>query len=293
MLWIIFTLIAMVLWTVVNIMDKYIIGHELRDPILVTTVFGFTIYLLFILVAVLSGGVIIPVWMVIMAMLAGIIYSTGLGFYYMAMKKVEVSRLAPMLSTEPLLISAIAFFVFQERLSIMNYVGILLIISGAVLITHRKTESKKSKLFKFYIFAFVAMMFFALRNILIKYISVNIEFWPMLFWFGIGGIVVPLVLLVVHHPHIREKAKTGIIHLCFVAILSGLALIFFVKAISLGSVSLVSALMATKPMLVFFVATFLSFFYPKIILERHSRKVLLKKTMAIGLIVAGGIFIIL
>ncbi|MBT5503197.1 EamA family transporter [Candidatus Falkowbacteria bacterium] len=292
MLWIIFTLIAMLLWTVVNIMDKYIIGHELRDPILVTTVFGFTIYLLFILVAVLNGGVIIPVWMVIMAMLAGIIYSTGLGFYYMAMKKVEVSRLAPMLSTEPLLISAIAFFVFQERLSIMNYIGILLIITGAVLITHRKSEAK-SKLFKFYVFAFVAMMFFALRNILIKYVSSGIDFWPMLFWFGIGGIVVPLVLLVVHHPHIREKAKVGIIHLCFVAILSGLALIFFTKAISLGSVSLVSALMATKPMLVFFAATFLSFFYPKIILERHSRKVLLKKTMAIGLIVAGGIFIIL
>ncbi|NQT50048.1 EamA family transporter [Candidatus Kuenenbacteria bacterium] len=292
MSWILFTIIAIVIWTVVNIMDKYIIGHEVRDPVLVTTVFGLTIYLLFILFGLINGHVLIPWTMILVSMLGGLLYSVGTGTYYLSMKKIEVSRLVPILAIEPLIIAVASFFLFAERLTLMNYVGIIAIVLGAIIISHKKSISKVTHK-GFLILPFVAMGMFAFRNILIKYITLEISFWPMLFWFGVGGLLVPLILLIFHHPHIREKAKSGIIHLCFIALLSGLALISFTKAISIGSVSLVSALMSTKPMLVFFVATFLSFFYPKIILERHSRAVLLKKTVAIALIVAGGIFIVI
>jgi drug/metabolite transporter (DMT)-like permease len=292
MSWILFTIVAMFLWTAVNILDKYIIGHELRDPILVTTIFGFAIYLLFIFVGLLNGSVFMETTFIILSMLAGIIYSVAISLYYSSMKGIEVSRIVPLLAVEPLVITIIAFFSFGEVLQPLNYAGIALIVLGAIFISHKKHGDKVS-VKKFFVMAFLAVIFFSTRNVLIKYITGENDFWAMLFWFGVGGIIVPILLLILHHPHLRKKAKAGIVHLVLTAVLSGLALIFFTKAISIGSVSLVSALLATKPMLVFFVATFLSFFHPKIILEKHTPAILLKKSLAIALIVAGGIFIIM
>ncbi len=292
MLWIVFTLVAMLLWSAVNILDKYIIGHELRDPILVTTIFGFSISLLFIFLGLFTGAIIIPVKYMLLSMLGGLVYATAIIFYYSAMKKIEVSRIVPIIATEPLIIAIVAFFLFGESLKLIQYIGIGLIVFGAILITHKKYGDKVN-MHKFYAMAFLCTLLFGLRNILIKYVTIGVDFWPMLFWLGVGMFIAPLILLFFHHPHIREQAKKGVLHLCLTALLSGLALIFFTKAISIGSVSLASALLATKPMLVFFIATFLSFFHPDIIVEKHTKKVLLKKMTAVALIVAGGIFVLI
>ncbi len=291
MTWVFFTIIAIVFWAIVNIMDKYIIGHELRDPILVTTVFGITLYLLFVLLAVFNGGIMIPPIYIGMSMLMGLIYSVAISLYYISMQKVEVSELAPILATEPMVIALAAFFLFAERLTAYNYFGIVIIILGALLISHEKSTNK-SKIKKYNWIVVGAMLLFATRNLMLEHVTSRVDFWPMIFWFGIGGVIIPIVLLIFHHPHIRKKAKEGVAHLFFVAFFSGLAMISFTKAIALGSVSLSAALLSTKPMLVFLAATFLSFFHPKIIVEKHTKKVLIKKAFAIVLIVVGGILVI-
>ena len=90
--WIYFTLAAMLLWTVVNIFDKYIISHELRDPVMVTTVFGFVIYLVFIVASfVFNGAQVLDTEVKLASILAGIFYSVALWFYYYVMKREEVS----------------------------------------------------------------------------------------------------------------------------------------------------------------------------------------------------------
>lgn len=40
MLWITFALLAALAWAIVGILDKYVITHELKDPILATVMFG-------------------------------------------------------------------------------------------------------------------------------------------------------------------------------------------------------------------------------------------------------------
>lgn len=292
MAWIIFTVIAILLWTVDNIMDKYILDHEVRDPILVTTIFGLTTYALFIGFAVFNGSISLPSDLVLIAVASGLVYSMALWLYYQAMSREEVSRFVPFLSIEPAIVAIAAFILFGERLAYLSYLGILLIIIGAILLAHKK-YGDRTKAKKIFAVALAAMALFSLRNILFKYLTASATFWPAIFWFAIGGIIVPLALLIFHHPHIRKKAEKGIAHLLLVALFSAVGLVFFFKAISLGSVSLASALVAGKPLLVFFVATFLSFFYPKIIVERHTRAILVKKALAIALIVVGSIFIVI
>ena len=120
----------------------------------------------------------------------------------------------------------------------------------------------------------------------------QVEIWPVLFWFAIGGIVVPIFLFIFHHPHLRKHAKKGVKHITINALISALALFAFIRAISLGPVSLVVALVSTKPLLVFIGATLLSYYRPKFISERHTGKVLVQRILATMMIVVGGILII-
>jgi len=56
MTWLYLVIATIVLWTIVNLFDKYIISHELRDPVLVVTIFGLTSCLLFVGFALIVGG---------------------------------------------------------------------------------------------------------------------------------------------------------------------------------------------------------------------------------------------
>src|SRR6056297_173041 len=295
-MWIFYVLIAVLFWAAVNILDKYIIGHELKDPYLVTTVFGLTTYTLFVFIALANGSVGVPVVVAIMAMLAGFSYCLAVIFYYKSMQGMEVSHLALIMATGPLFVAVASFFIFQEKLSFINYTGIVLIMAGAMIISHKKmvkkkNDKKRKSVSKFiYIIPFVLVGLMSCRNLLMEYVSSEVGFMPMIFWMGLGGLIVPLSLLIFHHPHLKKKAEKGVIHLCVSGILSALALIAFARALTEGSVTLSTALLSTKPMIVFLAATFLSFFHPNIILEKQSKKLLVKKIVAMFIIVAGGIF---
>ena len=292
--WVFYALGAMLLWTVVNILDKYIISHELRDPTMVMIVFGFVIYLVFIVAAFVFGGpVALPLGLKYAAILAGICYSIALWFYYHVMQKEELTRFVPIMAMEPFVIAIIAFFMFDERFKWLNYLGMLLIVGGAIVITIKKYHSKIRARYLL-VFALLAVLFFAIRNILFKYATQTPDyFWPVMFWAGVGGILLPILLFIFHPPHLRKKGWEGVYHLAFNAVLSGAAVILFAKAITIGTVSLSSALVGTKPLIVFIIVTFLSFFHPKIMRERHSPAVLIKKSIATILIVIGGVLILM
>ncbi|PIR93977.1 hypothetical protein COT97_03695 [Candidatus Falkowbacteria bacterium CG10_big_fil_rev_8_21_14_0_10_39_11] len=290
--WVLFTLIAMLFWTAVNILDKYIVSHELRDPILTTTIFGVTLYLLFIIFAVLSGTITTSISVIILSLVAGICYTIALLGYYYSMQRLEVSRFVPILAVEPLVISILAFIFFAEKFSWVAYLGILFIVAGSILISHEKASQKKHSK-KILLLAFLAMAVFAIRNLLIEAATLVETVPTVMFWFGVGGIIIPIGLIIFHHPHLREKAEKGVQHLIVTGILSAMAMIFFTKAISVGPITLVVAFISTKPLLVFIVATLLSFLHPKILRERISTSILLKKSLATAFIVAGGILVIM
>jgi len=290
--WLLYAFLAMIFLTVVNLMDKHIVSDELRDPMLVTTVFGIGVSVLFLIVALINGLTAVPVGTALFSLLAGLCYSCALWFYYHVMQKEEVSRFVPILAMEPMFIAVIAFFAFAEKLGVMQYGAIVLIFFGAVLISHQDGR-KKSVERKLRLLAFSGVAFFVARNLIFSYVTEAVPFQSILFWLGIGGLIIPVILLMFHHPHLKKKAKKGVQHLVLNSWLSGFAIMFFVKAIAIGQVTVVSALISTKPLLVFVVALFMSKFHPAFISEKNTRKDILKKSVAIVLIVTGGILLVL
>ena len=290
MLWPILVLISAFIYSLVNIIDKVAISKEFKDPILATFIYG--------VIALISFGSIgffvdvgVSYLVLILSLLTGVLSCGGVYLYYYILKKVEVSSFMPLLSVSPIFVLILAFIFLGERLSAMNYIGIAVLIGGAIMISLNEHKLKLG-FNKLFLLTFGVILIFAVGAVLIKFLTFSASVWQILFWGGIGSGIITLPLILFPHPHIRKRAKKGVEHLILSNFLTvvGAAFVFF--AISLGPVSLVSALGRVKLLFVLFEASLLSIFYPKILKEKVSKKVFFEKLFAIIVIIIGAFLII-
>ncbi len=293
MTWLLFTFLAMILWAIVNIIDKHVVDGELRDEISVTRIAGGMMAILFVVVSLCVEPGVLHKDISWSALAAGIVYAAAIWFYYYVMRREEVSRFVPAIGLEPILASAVAYFLFNERYDFLNYLGMVLVVIGVILISYKKASKKLSSKHLF-IFIFLAVALFVARNLLVKLAGVQgHDFWVTMFWTGVGSVSLPLIFTLMPHPRLRSRGWSGVKHLALSVLLSSIGFFLFAYAITIGSVSLASAVLATKPLLVFVMVLLLSKFFPKVIQEPLSKMILLKKLIAIVIIVIGGVLVVI
>ncbi len=282
--WFFLTLMAIVIWSLVNLLDKFIVTKQLRNPLLDTVVFCLVQFSLFIVFGVIFSSELLNPLIVWPAMLAGFLYIGATYFYYSAINKENVSVLATVLAVEPLVIALGGLFFLKENLSFINYLGTVFIVAGALAISYERRFHWS----RYLGFSFLAMILFAIRNILIKYNDLaGVNFSEMAFAFGLGGLLLMFPLIIISAPQFEKKHRLGLRNLAVVSVLSALGLLAYLKAITLGELSLVASFLATKPLFVLLLVIILSRYYPKFIKEKISRDQLLKKLLAMGLIIVG------
>jgi drug/metabolite transporter (DMT)-like permease len=291
-LWVILSLVAALLWTVTSLINKFVLSKEMQDPILATIIGGFIISMLFIISSiVVERNILIPSYLIFIAFLAGIFYVISAYFYYSAMQKGEVSRVASFISLSPIFVLIFAFILLDERLTILNYAGIMLIVLGSFLISIKKDHSKYI-LSKVFLIAILSALFSAFRELLVKFVTIQVSFWSVIFWLGLGVLVSSIFLFSLHHPYVRKKSKKGIKHFILGRALSGASFIAFFMAISMTSVSLVSAFVRIEIFFIFIAATILSYFHPKIIREKINPLIFFQKLISIIFILIGAYLLI-
>lgn len=292
MWWIILTFAAILPFMTGDLINKFIVANEVMDPYLATTIFGFISFIAFTIVSMSLGEILTGLNAVIPGLAAGVASTVGLWFYFSAISKEEVSRAIPILATAPLFVLPMAFFLFEESFTIFKYLGVGLVVTGSGLLSFKKTDGV-FKFDKVILLMFAAAMLFALRNILMKIPTQSLEVWPVLFWIGVGRGAISLGILLVHHPHLKRKAKKGAEHLFLTGSLSALGMIALLTAISLGPVSLVSALLGVKPLFVLFFATLITLLHPSFIREEVTKRVVAQKSISTVMIVLGAALIVL
>lgn len=296
MLWIILTLTVAFIFAILNVIDKYILTDELKDPILCTTVYGFvTFFILGIITLITKQNLLIPLNIILISLFAGIFLSIGIFFYYKSLSHEEVSRVIPLLSLGPLFVLILATIFLNETFTLVKYLGIASLICGAFLISIRFGLKKKKMAVTPVIFAMIlATLALALRSVLIRQATLYFPFMQIIFWFALGIFIIAAALLIKHHPKIRKKLQIkGIKHLILINIVSTLSLLLYIKAIEISpAVSLVAALLATQGFFVLIFASLLSKFKPSIICEPLTKKIIILKIIAIALLTTGVILII-
>lgn len=294
MSWILLSILTAFFWALSNIVDKFIFTRWAIKPIvpvmfsgIIGTLIGAGIYFFRGLAEISPVNL---VW----AAAAAFFYLLGFVFYFKAVKAEEISRIIPMFFLTPLFIFLLATLFLGEKLTPANHAGIFLLVTGAVLISSKKSlDWRFGKGFWFMILSAASI---SANAVITKYLLDFADSWTI-FSYTRGFWVLLFLLPVIYRKFsdlkdvaaIGGTKAIGMISSSITLNLTGGILITLATAA--GSVTMVNALVSIQPLIVFALALFISAYYPHIFKEDTAKAVVILKLVSILLIFTGAILI--
>lgn len=295
-IWIIFVLIAELMWAFTSFFDKILLSKRyIRNPLVFIIFNGFMNVLLVFLLPFFSLGP-LKILDIIIVLLAGIFLSAGVALYYRAVQSEEISRVLMLWQLMPVFVLLISFLFLQESLTRNHFIGFLFLFAAGAVVSYKKSHGLFKLSTAFY-FMIGSTFLISLAYILSKYIYQATSFWNAFIWLRIGAFSGLIVLL---SPSIRKQSAETIklmprrarALICFKMLVDFSAFIALGFAILNGPISLISALgSATAPVFIFIITIFTSLYLPHIVKESIDKKSVIAKLAAIALIIIGIIFV--
>lgn len=302
--WFIVALVAPILWSVVNHIDKYMLSRYLKDR-------GVGALLIF---SALSSIIILPIIAfvfhseifnisstdLLILLFVGFLSSAAFYFYLMGMEAEEASIVVPLFQLVPVFGYFLGYLILGESLSVPQIFASLLVMSGIIVLVLEFDEEHKLKLKTRVLYLIVASsFFFALHDTLFKKVAIVESFWVSIFWQYTSLTIFGLLILLFIKKFRQEffsmfsKKIGGTIFLVNITsevlyILGNLANSF---ATLLAPVAVVLVVSSYQPLFVFLGGILLTVFLPKIAMEKISRKHLFHKFISILIIIIGSYFL--
>jgi drug/metabolite transporter (DMT)-like permease len=167
----IFVILCPFAYAFVNLFDKYIVSYRIKKPLgisglsfLPLLIFG----LLFFLISDWQG---ISLSKIIYPILGGFLSGCQYYLYFFIMKKEDASSFSGMTYFYPVVVAVLSFFILNERLSYLSYIGIFLVIIGVV----KVSSSSNSFLNNRITFVIMNIILLALYEFLAKLTTTNLE----------------------------------------------------------------------------------------------------------------------
>lgn len=304
MTWFFIALGAPFLWALVNIADQYLISkysdrekeHSSGGLVLFSSLIGICIaafiYIFVDNVFIVSNNDIL------ILVFTGFLTVTWIILYLYALEVEEVSNVAPWFLTVPMFGYVFGNIFLGETLAINQIIGAIITIIGMILISIDFSGEKKRIKYKPAIYMLVACVLVAISGILFKYVTVENNFWVSSFWEYAGLGLTGLVLYVFVPKYRREfmhMNNTGGRKIFFVntaselATISGNLLTNF--ALLLAPVTMVYLVGSFQPAIVLGLTLLGTKFFPHIIKENITKKILIPKIIAIGILIVGSVFL--
>lgn len=288
--WFLFALAAAMLWALDNILDKHLLTGGRLNAYSYNILTNLNDILPAILIPFFLPVRLDPVFSWV-AILFGALTVWSLLYYNKAMMKEEASRISSFEWTSPIFVVILSYIIFGEVLSFWAYVGILSIVAGAFIISHKK----RGKIIISPVLGIMVLFsfLFAVGDIVSDFSLNYMDFWSFFFWASIGSVFSSMLML--GFPKIRAGFLADVKNLkikIFLMVLSVsviyyIAEIFFYAALSLGPVSLVVAVVAVQPMFTFIYALLLSFYKPEFLKEQIDGFNIVTKLLGILTIMCG------
>lgn len=326
-MWLILAISSYFFLALASFLDKYILGGPLPSSKIYTfytgilsllaifiIIFGgfFSLNLLPILQKVFPEGLgflFIPnLFLTLLSLATGSIFLLALLVYFKGIHSFEVSRLAPAVGgmTPIFILILIYFFTFipleadfqKIILTPKEYLALIFLILGSVILTLHREKLTTLKSFKI---AIIASFLFGLEFVLTKIVYTYLPFWTGFIWIRAGGFLGAISLLLFFDVrtkvfrHGKGFAKKIAPSFIFTKISGATGRVLQNAAIYLSPLAflpIINALNGIQYVFLIILATIFFFKFPRILKEEISKKVLVQKTLAIWLIMAGLFFLI-
>ncbi len=297
MLWILVIVAAYLLLAVSTLVDRYLL---LGPPNPKTYAFYVSFPGIFLLTLLPFVNFVVPdPETFIFSLIGGAAGVFALFFFYKAIEKYEVSKVAPAVGgLTPLSVLLASFLIFGvQSLGWQEILAFSFLVSGSILISLERQEKISLRGFGLY---FVVALLFALSTVILKYVYSQVGFWSGLIFSRVGAFLAALLFLCENSLRQEISGKTSSFKKTtgFVFVLNQIlgALAGFLQslAIALVPISFLAFISALDGLRYVFILTFSVLFsvkFPRFFKERISRNAVLHKSFAIFLIIAGLIWL--
>ena len=288
--YILIAVVAYALFAVNGVIDKFLLTKAVRHPAAYAFYIGITGFLPWFLAP--FGLKFVSPGDLLVAIIAGASFVVALYFLYVATQITTISRILPIEGgLVPVFTLVLAYLILGERLGNAQLAAFIFLVLGSVLISLK--HDKKGWHPKALGNALIAAALFALSLTLTKYIFDRTNFVSGLIWTRLGFLVISLCFLVPKswRRHIFSAPKTVSRSNKFLyygaRLTGGAAGLLQNYAIAAGSVTIVNALQGSQYALLLVMTVVLSEYFPKVLKEDISARVLAQKIAAIALISIG------
>ena len=282
----------------VNILDSHLITKRmpsLRAYLLIASIFilGYTV-VISILTPLPEG---VAAWPLAVAIFSGLIRSTGLGIFLYTLKTEEVSRVVPVVYTYPVIVAILASPILGESLGILQWMAILIVVSGAVLVAvRRNSKGVAGRLGKSFLLLALASLSLAVAEVAGKYTLDYISSWN-LYWITAFCVVGVFLAISLRRSVIKQiggvvKQTKTMLTVFTAETLAVIGMILLFWALQRGPVSLVSTISGSRPLFVFIFAWLLSRIWKGFLLEEKTVGTALTVRLLATVMIIGGIAII-
>jgi len=289
---IILSLLAGLMWAAGNVIDKTVVSKYVKNPFLILPLMGVVITTTGLITTLLNHYVFSAAIILRLAGLGSLLFISFI-FFYFALKNEEVSRVIPFLSLSPAFMVLLEWLVFGTKLTAFQYVGIAVIVSGALFLTYRPSTERIHP--KGIIYALLSALTWAIAFVFLARTYAEYGFWKPWGWTLLFlGLYCSLTFFFVRKELIEAIRNTQrkVVYAVFASeTIHTIADAIMFYAASIWVASLTSAVASDQYIMIFLFSILVTWKRPQWFKEVITPKIIMQKTISIILIIAG-IFLI-
>ncbi|MBO54654.1 MAG: hypothetical protein CL886_03240 [Dehalococcoidia bacterium] len=292
-MWMPLAISASLIFAIVSVIDKRLLAHDLPNVsvLMIWTVIGMVFYAVVIL-GITGIPYLAAPRTIIVCLCSGLSLGLGISLMFLALKYEEASRAIAIVNTNPIFVTLLAIPFLGEYLSPAQWVALLLIVTGSALVSIKRSDNNQLLEFsRFTPLLILSSFCWGFAHLLAKSV---LEDLPLPTVFAMQQLGVAIVLAC----YIRKSSWDGLLqcmkdrNTCILmivgeAILPYIAIFAGLAAISYGPVSLVTSVLASRPMFVFLFASLLSTKKLSLLDETLTKETIGLKLVSIPMIVLG------
>ena len=299
MTWFFIALLAPILYTVSNYIDKYLIHKHFDNAgVGALMIYGIFVSGLMILPLILLLGIDVASFSyirILVLIAVGILHTLGVLAYYYALKQEDTSLIVPLYQMIPVFSFVLGVTFLHEILSLSQLLGAVTIIVGVIIISINPDGKKKVLKYSILFLMILASLGEALGSFVFKIGAMDVvSFLAAIFWVYIGAVILGLLFYLFipsyrggFNSMIRKKNYTVLAVNAVNELVDQGANMAIRFAVLLAPLALVWTVSGLQSLFAFLAGLFLTKFFPKLIKEDTSKKILAHKFSAIIVILIG------
>lgn len=288
-----FAILSSAIFSVNNYFDKFFLEKYRLSPVVMTIINGISGFVVGLIILLFTGFYITNLQSILVIVVSGFITILCVLAYYKALFSDETSRVVPLFQFSPIFALIMSFFLLGEQLLLKQYLGSFIIVVGSFVLSLEGFDLKIFKLRPAFWYMLISSFLYAASVVFYKFAVNEIPFWHTLPYEGLGMIIGALAVYIYDNnrktfvketSHLKGKVYV-LISFNESIYIAGRYSSYF--ALSLIPASIANILFGLHPFFVLLCGIVLSLWFPKILHEVISKKILLQKIISIFLIFVG------